>query len=247
MIGVFDSGVGGLYALRALRACLPDADLLYFGDVRNLPYGSREPWELLALGRRAIHLLQAHGARVVLSACGTVSSVALPALRRSTSLPLYGILEATVEAAAQDGGGEILLLATEATVRAGRLAAMLEDRCHTRVTALACPAFVTMAEEGGWQPEVARSILAAVQDTQPGTVVLGCTHFSRFAREIGDLFRGARLIDGAREAACAMAAALPPSLRHGSGQCTVFSSGGDGRLFEACEEIYGKCFQAGHI
>jgi glutamate racemase len=247
MIGVFDSGVGGLYALRALRACLPEADLLYFGDVRNLPYGSREPWELLALGRHAIHLLQSHGARAVLSACGTISSVALPVLQRRPPLPLYGILEATAAASARCGGQRILLLATKATVRAGRLAALLAEHCPAPVTTLACPALVEMAETGVWQAAIARTVFSPVQDIRPDTVILGCTHFSRFAREIGDCFPHATVIDGAREAACAMAAALPPPLQQGTGQCTVLSSGRDNRLFEACAEIYGKQFRAGHV
>lgn len=247
MIGIFDSGVGGLFALRELRACLPMADLLYLGDTRNLPYGEREPWELLALSRRAVARLAARGARAVLSACGTVSSVVLPVLRRECPFALYGILQPTVEATKRAPRGEVLLLATQASVQAGVLAAMIEESCSTLVTSLACPEFVTMAEAGVWQAERAASVLAPARHLRPAAVVLGCTHFSRFAAEIAALFPHAAIIDGAREAARAMAAALPPELCRGQGLCTVLTSGEDDALFAASEVIYGKDFTAGRV
>lgn len=247
MIGVFDSGVGGLCALRELRARLPEADLLYFGDTRNLPYGGREPWEILALGRRAMHLLSSRGAGAILSACGTVSSVALPALRRETALPLYGILEPLVAATrrACPRGGTVVLLATEATMKAGRLSAMLAEVPGATVIPLACPSFVEMAEAGVWDTAAIAEILSPLAGLCPQAVVLGCTHFSRLAAEIAHLFPGAAIIDGAREAARATAAALPPGETRGGGRCEIFTSGNPAAFARAAAAILGQAVPVG--
>jgi glutamate racemase len=238
MIGVFDSGVGGLFALAELRRCLPQADLLYFADTRNHPYGGRAAWELLALGRRVCERLAAAGASALFSACGTMSSVALPILQRELPLPLYGIIEATAAAAGRAyRGGRIALLATEATVAAGRLAAAIEAACHAPVTPLACPALVTMAEEGAFGREELRPALLPLQEIRPAMLVLGCTHFSRLRQEIAALFPSAVIIDGAAEAARAVADALPPALQQGSGRCTLLFSGERERLLAAAQKM----------
>ncbi|MBQ8350765.1 MAG: glutamate racemase [Clostridia bacterium] len=247
MIGLFDSGVGGLYALRELRARCPTADLLYFADTRNLPYGTREGWELMALGRRAITRLTSRGASVILSACGTISSVALPMLQNEFSLPLYGILEPTVEACRAVRGKEILLLGTQATVKAGLLSCMLERACGGSVTTLACPALVSMAERDVHGTAAVGEVLASVCNRRPTAVVLGCTHFSHFAEEIGLLFPHSRIIDSAREAARVLAATLPPAVLQGAGRCELLTSGDEGAFSQAAERILGDHFLMGRF
>ena len=234
MIGVFDSGVGGLFALAELRRCLPQADLLYFADTRNHPYGGRAAWELLALGRRVCEKLIKEGATALFSACGTMSAVALPILRKELSLPLYGIMEATAAAAGRaNRGGAIAQLATAATVAAGRMTTAIEAACGARVTPLACPALVHMAEAGAWQREALCHALLPLQKTPPAMIVLGCTHFSCLGAAIADLFPAAAIIDGATEAARAVAAVLPPAERTGRGRCTLLTSGANGQLLQA--------------
>ena len=244
MIGLFDSGAGGLCVLKELRDRLPHADFVYYGDTRNLPYGGREAWELLALGRRAISFLAAQGATAIVSACGTISSVALPALSRESTLPLYGVLEPTAVALCRLSGlqgGRIALLATRATVACGRLAAMIEERCGgSAVLPLACPSFVDMAERGGGSAREIAAVLAPLSALRPRAVVLGCTHFSLLSAEISACFPGATIIDSARETARAVAAALPPAVKAGSGQCHLYTSGNRNAFARVARSILGE-------
>lgn len=235
MIGLFDSGIGGLYSLRRLRARFPAADICYFGDTRHLPYGEKAPDEILALARQAVGFLCAQGATAILCACGTVSSVALPRLRESFGIPLYGILHPTAEKAAAHArmaGGHIALLATQATVTAGAFATEIcRFAPHAPLHSLACPAFVPLSEAGiasradPGAMETAACTLAPLAGLPIRTVVLGCTHFSRLSGLIGTFFPAAALIDGATEGADAIAEYLPDAGTVGRGETRLFTSG----------------------
>ena len=244
MIGLFDSGAGGLCVLRALRACLPQADYIYFGDTRNLPYGGRESWELLALSRRAIALLRGQGAGAILAACGTVSSTVLGALQQETALPLMGVIEPLAAAVCREVGGRpgcrVALLATKRTVEAGLLSGLIREGCGAAVLSLPCPALVAMAESG--RPDACEidRLLQPVRAFGAAVVALGCTHFSRLAGEIGAALPGVTIIDGAREAALATAAALPPALRAGRGQCRLYTSGDVAEFEKQARAILGE-------
>ncbi len=228
MIGLFDSGRGGLYLLRALRRALPQADLLYFADTENLPYGKKSEEELLALSRAAARLLAAHGAEAVVAACGTVSSTVLPRLRESFPLPLFGITEGIAEAIPADAEGSLLLLATERTVSSGGMEAAIKARApHLTVRARACPRFVTLAEREipARDPRrAAAAVTAALRGLEKDSfsyVLLGCTHFSAFRAPIAARFPDAHILDGAEAGARAIAAAIRrdfPSLAAGRGE-----------------------------
>ena len=129
MIGIFDSGVGGLYALHEARRHMPQADFIYFADEANLPYGDKDPQAILRLSRLAVRRLRDAGATAILAACGTVGSVALADLQKEfPSLPISGILDPLAGATAlahRLRGGGILLLGTRATVKAGVLEAKI--------------------------------------------------------------------------------------------------------------------------
>lgn len=235
MIGLFDSGVGGLYSLCRLRGRFPAADICYFGDTRHLPYGEKEPAEILSLARRAVRFLRARGASAVLCACGTVSSVALPRLREEYDIPLYGILHPTAEKAAAHArmaGGHIALLGTQATVAAGAFATEIHRFApHAPLHSLPCPAFVPLSEAGITAPADPRAASVAARTLAPlgglpiRTVVLGCTHFSRLRDLIGGFFPAAALIDGATEGADAIAEYLPAAGTVGNGETHLFTSG----------------------
>ena len=234
MIGVFDSGVGGLSSLRVLRTLAPQADLCYFADAANLPYGEKTPPELLSLSRAAIDRLLARGATAILAACGTVSSTALPALARECRVPLFGILDPLAAACArtqEKTGGAILVLGTRATVRAGVLEAKIRAfATHAPLLTLPCPDFVALAEELEHLPRVtARETvfrtLAPVLRQKIGTVALGCTHFSRLSPLIGELLPHAAVVDGAAEAAHAMYRSLPHTEWEGAGVLTLETRG----------------------
>ena len=187
-IGVFDSGVGGLTVLRALRAELPGEDFVYLGDTARLPYGTKSPETVVRYAVQAADALVARGVKALVVACNTASAAALPALReRLRPLPVIGVIEPGARAAcAASRSGRIIVLGTEGTVRGGAYQqAIMALRPDAQVQAIACQLFVALAEEGWIEGEVAAmaakrylaQALAGDPAQRPDVIVLGCTHF----------------------------------------------------------------------
>lgn len=183
MIGVFDSGIGGLSVLLRIRERLPAADLLYLADQARAPYGHRSLHEVRAYAVEIAGRLIDEGADVVVVACNTASAAALHELRRiHPQVPFVGMEPAVKPAAATSRSGTIGVLATAATFQ-GELFASVVDR-HARgvrVVAEPCTGWVELVEAGiveGPEAEAAvRSHLEPVLDDGADTLVLGCTHF----------------------------------------------------------------------
>lgn len=240
MIGVFDSGVGGLYTLRELRRLCPRADLVYFADEENLPYGGRSVDVLLRLSSRAIGLLREAGADAIVAACGTVSSTVLDRLAVDCPLPLFGAALPTARAVSRAAGAlahpRVLLLATEGSVRAGKIEGLIRAECpHAEVCALATPEFVGLAERfcPENESETARAVragLAAPARTRFDLVALGCTHFSALSPMIARALGGIPTVDGATAAAQAAAAAISKEKQGENGRTRLYTSG-DGEAF----------------
>ncbi|MCA9681453.1 MAG: glutamate racemase [Myxococcales bacterium] len=187
-IGVFDSGVGGLTVLEALRRRLPDEHFIYLGDTARLPYGSKSPETVRRYARQAAGKLVERGVKLLVIACNTASAVAVETLRDAFApLPVVGVVEPGAAAArAATRTGHVLVIATEGTIRGGTYQrAITAAAPQIRVDGLACPLFVALAEEGwveGPIPEaVARRYLelelAGPALSRVDTMVLGCTHF----------------------------------------------------------------------
>lgn len=189
-IGVFDSGMGGLTVLRALRSALPDEAFLYLGDTARLPYGTKSPATVQRYAVQAARILVERGAKALVVACNTASAVALDALQsRYAPLPVFGVVEPGAAAAAAAGAGRVAVLATESTVRGGAYQrALLRLQPRMEVRARPCPLLVTLAEEGrhaGPLVELAleeylRGLLAPSRAPGGATLLLGCTHFPVF-------------------------------------------------------------------
>jgi glutamate racemase len=183
-IGVFDSGVGGLTVLKAIRDALPGENLVYLGDTARLPYGTKSPASIERYATQAAARLQDEGIKLLVVACNTASAVALEALRSNLApLPVVGVVEPGAAAAvAVRPGGRHLVLATEATVRlaAYRDAIKLRDP-GAQVSEHACEMLVALAEEGWDDGAIARAIVRRYLDeadcSEPDTIILGCTHF----------------------------------------------------------------------
>ena len=185
-IGVFDSGVGGLTVLKALREELPREDLIYLGDTARLPYGTKSPASISRYACQATRQLQGRDIKLLVVACNTASAVALEALREQMApLPVIGVVEpgATAAVAARPGGKH-LVLATETTVRLGAYSVAIATKDPAaRVSELACEMLVSLAEEGWNDGEIAESIVrrylrdAGEAATGLDSVILGCTHF----------------------------------------------------------------------
>ena len=187
-IGIFDSGVGGLTVLRAVRARLPREHLLYLGDTARLPYGTKGPETVARYAVQAAGHLVERGIKLLVVACNTASAAAMPELTRAFApLPVLGVVEAGAEAAVKSSKtGHIAVLATESTVRGGAYErAILARRPDARVYSQACSLFVALAEEGWIQGPLVSSVVKEYlypllrEKKREGldSLVLGCTHF----------------------------------------------------------------------
>lgn len=182
-IGIFDSGVGGLTVYRALHERLPNERFVYLGDTARVPYGTKS---LATVERYAVEnsrFLQAHGIKLLVVACNTASALALPAIRKAVKVPVMGVIEPGSRAAVEVAGGEkIGVIATEATVQSHAYAhAIASMGSDVEVIERACPLFVSLAEEGWANSDVARTVaqdyLSEFKRTSIGALVLGCTHY----------------------------------------------------------------------
>jgi glutamate racemase len=206
-IGVFDSGVGGLTVLKALRTQLPSEDLVYLGDTARLPYGTKSPASIARYASQATRLLQQQDIKMLVVACNTASAVAIDALREQMDpLPVIGVVEPGAAAAvAARPGGNHLVLATEATVRLGAYRrAIFELDPEASVQELACEMLVSLAEEGWSDGPIATAIVRRYLDelddqaNHPASVILGCTHFPLLREPISAAFdAGVSIVDSA--------------------------------------------------
>ena len=185
-VGVFDSGVGGLTVLKAIRSELPFENLIYLGDTARLPYGTKSPASIARYAVRATAKLQEQGIKLLVVACNTASAVALDILREQMSpLPVIGVVAPGADAAVSARQrARHLVLATEATVRLGAYRQAIASRDpHAVVREHACEMLVSLAEEGWNDGDIAISIVrryleeAAVGGFEAETIILGCTHF----------------------------------------------------------------------
>ncbi len=182
-VGIFDSGVGGLTVLRALVERLPGESFLYLGDTARLPYGTKSAATVERYAANAAQHLVQHGIKLLVVACNTASSYALPALQGTTPVPVVGVVEPGARAGLDTGAEHIGVIGTEGTVRSGAyqeaLARLGGDRVH--VEAVPCPLLVPLAEEGwGDHPvteQVVRHYLTPLLEWGVETLILGCTHY----------------------------------------------------------------------
>jgi len=201
-IGIFDSGVGGLTVYRALHERLPNERFVYLGDTARVPYGTKS---LATVERYAVEnsrFLEAHGIKLLVVACNTASALALPAIRRAVGVEVVGVIEpGSREAVDVARGKRIGVIATEATVQSraySRTIAIMDSAAE--VIERACPLFVSLAEEGWADTDVARAVAREYLEdlnTYPiSALILGCTHYPILRNVISEtLGSSVRLID----------------------------------------------------
>ena len=212
-IGVFDSGVGGLTVVRALRAALPGEDIVYVGDTARLPYGSKSPRTVERYSLRCQKFLLDRGVKLVLIACNTASATALPALVAASPVPVIGAVEpGAATALAASARRHIGVIGTLATIRSGAYVRAIHARDPGAIVeTLACPLLVPLAEEGWTDDDIARAVArrylaqlflpergeegpalpgrAATPEALRSTIdtlVLGCTHYPLLAQVLGE-------------------------------------------------------------
>jgi glutamate racemase len=260
-IGVFDSGVGGLTVLRALRARLPHEEFLYLGDTARLPYGTKSAESVQRYSVQAARFLVARGIKCLVIACNTASSVALEVLRRELApVPIIGVIEPGVAAGCRASrSGHIAVIATEGTIRGGSYQRAIERlRPDAVVAARACSLFVALAEEG-WRSgpvveAVAHQYLDDLFRSDPvlDTLLLGCTHFPVLAdtlqRVVGS---GVAIVDSAQTTAAALEQELTRlglARRDGGGvRPTLMATDGPERFARVGSLFLGESFEASQV
>lgn len=209
-IGVFDSGLGGLTAVRELRRILPGEDIVYFGDTGRVPYGTRGRDIIVEYAKQDIAFLLSKGVKAVIAACGTVSSTLPAEVAASLPVPYMGVVASAARAAVlATKTGRIGVIGTPATVASGSYPAAIRRLMPgAAITATACPLFVPLVENGyfGVQNPVTRLVaqdyLKDVKSAGVDTLILGCTHYPLIAPVLADLMGpGVTLVDVGRAAA----------------------------------------------
>ena len=209
-IGVFDSGLGGLTAVREIRSILPFENIIYFGDTSRVPYGGRSREILLKYARQDVHFLRGFDIKALLVACGTVSSNVLPVLQGESEVPVLGVVEpACRRALAVTRNKRVGLIATAASVRSGayeRTIAAMDGA--VRVSAKACPLFVPLVENGRYRrgdcviETVAREYLTPLREAGIDTLIMGCTHYPLLEEVVGEIMGpDVTLVDSGAQAA----------------------------------------------
>ena len=212
-IGVFDSGLGGLTAMRELIRTLPNESILYFGDTGRVPYGSRGREIIRKYAKQDMNFLIRHDVKAVLAACGTVSSVARD-IGDALPVPYFDVLRPTARAAVeQTKNGKIGIIGTAATIRSRSYEALLRRLVPgVEITARPCPLFVPLVEAGYVdhsapdKQEITKLVIAQylteIRDAGVDTLILGCTHYPLIKSMIGEFMgRNVVLVDPAKTAA----------------------------------------------
>src|SRR6266576_4289931 len=181
-IGVFDSGVGGLTVLSALRQELPHENYVYFGDTAHCPYGMLSDAEIIELSRRGCQFLIEQGAKLIVLACNTASQAALTTLRATFSVPFVGVVPAVKPAARATKKGRVGVAATNQAAKALYLRQLIDEFAEgIEVFAVGCPELVALVEQGELDgpvvEEIVRQALQPVLEQDVDVIVLGCTHF----------------------------------------------------------------------
>jgi glutamate racemase len=256
-IGIFDSGVGGLTVVRAVRAALPAEDIVYLGDTARVPYGAKSAETVTRYALACARFLLERDIKLLLVACNTATAHALPALRSILTLPVIGAVEPGARTALDvSKTGQIGVIGTLGTIRSGAYeAAFGSAGPGTVVTGQACALLVPLAEEGWTEDDIAfqiaRRYLRELADRAPDidTLVLGCTHYPLLVDVIAHAARqvfshAVRIVDSASAMARAATATLdargerrPPSAIAGVLRCFVTDAS---RLDELAPRFLGE-------
>ncbi|MGI4759028.1 MAG: glutamate racemase [Janthinobacterium lividum] len=259
VIGVFDSGFGGLTVLRELLLHLPGADFIYLGDTAHLPYGSKSQAAVTRYTRAAIRMMVERGADLIVIACNTASALALPSLQRDAPVPLVGVIGPGAEAAAAIAppGSKVLVLATEATV-ASHAYAQACKAAGLNAVEKACPLFVPLVEEGWTDGNITEQIAGvylreAIQTVgaAPSAVVLGCTHYPLLRPLLARVLQSTAgddipIVDSAEATARHVAAMLPGAVTGTTGGATLgfFATDGAAKFQQLGAHFLGRAISA---
>jgi glutamate racemase len=249
-IGIFDSGIGGLTVLQSVARLLPRESLIYLGDTARAPYGPKSAETVTEYALDNARFLADKGIKLLVVACNTVSAVALDALRARHPIPVIGVVEPGARAAAASTrNGRVGVVGTEATIASGAYSrALRAHKPDVEVYTRACSVFVSLAEEGWTENEVARETaalyLASLATSGIDTLVLGCTHYPLLKGVIGAyLGPGVTLVDSAEATARAVKEGLVEHdllRREGQGRTSFFVTDAPERFVRVGHRFLGQ-------
>jgi len=204
MIGIFDSGIGGLTVVREILRHAPDAAFVYLGDTARTPYGNKSPDVIRRYALEDAAFLVSQGATSIVIACNSASATAVEAIRGAhPDLPVYDVITPAVQDALALAPESVAVIGTRATIGSGVYQKFLTERSGPpNVFAYACPLFVPLVEEGWLEGPIVDAVIASYLDASRvqgvDTMILGCTHYPLLKRSIQEYMgAGVRLVDSA--------------------------------------------------
>ncbi|HNX91330.1 MAG TPA: glutamate racemase, partial [Candidatus Omnitrophota bacterium] len=200
-IGVFDSGVGGLTVVRGIRENLPGEDIIYFGDTARVPYGNKSSATIKRFSREIINFLLEKNVKLIVAACNTASSLAIPGFQKQYIVPVIGVIRSGAEeAAAATKNKRIGVIGTTSTIASGAYEKELrrtDPSC--KLFSKSCPLFVPLVENGMFNDkvtfEMASRYLEYFKNKNIDTLILGCTHYPLLKTTIQKIMKNVTLID----------------------------------------------------
>ena len=234
-IGVFDSGLGGLTAVKEIMKVLPDENIVYFGDTGRVPFGTRSKETIVKYTCGDIRFLLSHDVKMIVIACGTASSAALPEINDEFNVPIIGVLEAgAFEAVRVTKNKKIGIIGTTATIKSGAYTKYIKEQDNgIEIFERACPLFVPLVESGHFDTPVTRLVideyLKDIRDAGVDTLILGCTHYPLLKKCIAEYMGDdVTLISPGEEIAKFLKREMCLDMRHvpdaDGGKCTYYVS-----------------------
>lgn len=232
MIGIFDSGLGGLTAVKEMIKLSPHEELIYFGDTGRVPYGNRSSATITKYACQDAAFLMSKKVDAIVVACGTVSTTSISYLKENLPIPVIGVVEPSAEAAVKaTRNGRIAVIGTAATIRSGAYEkAIREISPDAEVVTQACPLFVPLVENGFVADNCEITRLAAehylgkIKESGADTLILGCTHYPIIAGVISKVLPNVTLINSGAEAAKKALDVLEKKERRSNGSVSYYVS-----------------------
>lgn len=187
-IGIFDSGVGGLTVMKQIMDEMPYENIVYFGDTGRVPYGTKSREIIMKYSQNDVRFLESHDVKLIIIACGTASSAALPEIKNQFKTPIIGVIEATAEAAVRaTKNGKIGVIGTAGTIKIGAYEKIIHSY-GIDTYKKACPLFVPLVENGHFETQVVKLVveeyLTPIRNAGVDTLILGCTHYPHLKKII---------------------------------------------------------------
>ena len=206
-IGVFDSGIGGLTVVKRLNQCMPNENIVYFGDTARVPYGNKSNTTVIEYATEDAQFLLQKNVKIIVVACNTASSVALNHLQEKFEIPIIGMIEPGARRALEvSKSKKIGVIGTYATINNKAYSKKIKELdSNVKVFEKACPLFVPLAEEGLIKHPatklIAEEYLSGLKEAGIDTLILGCTHYPILAETISEIMgEGVTLVDSGEAA-----------------------------------------------